>query len=154
MGAFHLIKAEALAELDRLGEAIIEVDKVRARVGLPSIVTGRDVSTRENLIAEIMRERACELGYEDSRFNDLVRRKMKDNFTNRLHGIRTLRMDGRRGTFPAETDYQDFWYVKFPITRDARQWWNPGVWSDRWYLSAFPINEINKGYGLIQNPGW
>ena len=26
--------------------------------------------------------------------------------------------------------------------------------SPKWYLSAFPSDEINKGYGLIQNPGW
>ena len=26
--------------------------------------------------------------------------------------------------------------------------------SPKWYLSAFPLGEINKKYGLIQNPGW
>jgi len=26
--------------------------------------------------------------------------------------------------------------------------------SAKYYLSAFPINEINKDYGLVQNPGW
>ena len=34
----------------------------------------------------------------------------------------------------------------------------PRMWQTRfipkWYLSAFPSNEINKGYGLVQNPGW
>lgn len=24
----------------------------------------------------------------------------------------------------------------------------------KWYLSAFPVNEVNKGYGLTQNPDW
>ena len=26
--------------------------------------------------------------------------------------------------------------------------------SSKWYLSAFPPSEVNKGYGLVQNPGW
>ena len=26
--------------------------------------------------------------------------------------------------------------------------------SPKWYLSAFPVGEVNKGYGLVQNPGW
>ena len=32
--------------------------------------------------------------------------------------------------------------------------WEPGNYSRKWYLSAFPQNEVNKGYGLVQNPGW
>ena len=32
------------------------------------------------------------------------------------------------------------------------------IWQDKfspkWFLSAFPSDEINKGYGLVQNPGW
>ena len=26
--------------------------------------------------------------------------------------------------------------------------------SPKWYLSAFPVGEVNKGYGLVQNSGW
>ena len=45
---------------------------------------------------------------------------------------------------------------EFPLLggEQSRAWWNPGGFSEKWYLSAFPQNEINKGYGLIQNPGW
>ena len=28
------------------------------------------------------------------------------------------------------------------------------VWKGHWYLMPFPVAEINKKYGLIQNPGW
>ncbi|MEI3469952.1 MAG: hypothetical protein V8Q76_15575 [Bacteroides intestinalis] len=35
-----------------------------------------------------------------------------------------------------------------------RAWWNAGGFSRIWYFSAFPQDEVNKGYGLIQNPGW
>jgi len=27
-------------------------------------------------------------------------------------------------------------------------------WDTKWYLSAYPLKEVQKGYGLIQNPGW
>lgn len=27
-------------------------------------------------------------------------------------------------------------------------------WTDRFYLLPIPVSEINKKYGLIQNPGW
>ena len=35
---------------------------------------------------------------------------------------------------------------------DERYW--KRYWDPKWYLSAFPTNEVNKGYGLVQNPGW
>ena len=27
-------------------------------------------------------------------------------------------------------------------------------WDTKWYLSPIPLTEINKGYGMTQNPGW
>ncbi|MGM9737633.1 MAG: RagB/SusD family nutrient uptake outer membrane protein [Candidatus Cryptobacteroides sp.] len=42
-------------------------------------------------------------------------------------------------------------YYDFP-ENEIRDWaknFNP-----KWYLSAFPMGEVNKDYGLIQNPGW
>jgi starch-binding outer membrane protein, SusD/RagB family len=41
-------------------------------------------------------------------------------------------------------------YVPFEF---PHRFWSDN-WSPRWYLSAFPQMEINKGYGLVQNPGW
>jgi len=161
MGGFHLIYAEALAETGNLSGAIAQMDLVRARVGLPSLsrgdgVRGRDLSTKEGVINEILRERACELTYEDTRFNDMIRRKLGDNFKKPLHGVWTYRVDGIAdiGSIP----YPDLWYVKRKL--DVRRaWWDdnpklPCRWGDQWYLCAFPQNEIQKGWGLIQNPGW
>ena len=39
-----------------------------------------------------------------------------------------------------------------PIAENDRYW--KKNWSPKWWLSAFPANEVNKGYGLVQNPGW
>jgi len=42
-------------------------------------------------------------------------------------------------------------YSNFPEV-EVRAW--AKNFSPKWYLSAFPMNEVNMGYGLIQNPGW
>jgi len=47
----------------------------------------------------------------------------------------------------------DFEFEKFEITNGARIWWTQGF-DPKYYFQAFPITEVNKGYGLDQNPGW
>ncbi|MDR2146926.1 MAG: RagB/SusD family nutrient uptake outer membrane protein [Tannerella sp.] len=158
MGGFHLIYAEALAETGDLAGACREINKVRARVGLPAIETSNPqlnlTSNKENLIKQILRERVCELGYEDTRLMDMIRRKLKDDFTKQLHGVWTYRMDGKTGTLGTGEPYPEFWYVKTPVSGMQRSWWEEGGWSDKWYILPFPLKEVNKGFGLIQNPGW
>ncbi len=46
-----------------------------------------------------------------------------------------------------------FEYERFEITTGARYWWTNGF-DPKWYFQPFPITEVNKGYGLDQNPGW
>ena len=101
---------------------------------------------------------ACELGLEDVRFFDMIRNKRADLFERPLHGLLIERADGgsgswsdkpedKRGPFPTK-----FKYTQFKISNSARAWWTN--FNSKWYLSAFPVNEVNKGYGLTQNPGW
>jgi hypothetical protein len=47
-----------------------------------------------------------------------------------------------------------FRYETYVYTDGARAWWKPGFFTPKWYLQALPIPEINKDYGLTQNPGW
>ena len=42
-------------------------------------------------------------------------------------------------------------YYDFPEI-EVRDW--ARNFSPKWYLSAFPMGEVNKDYGLVQNPGW
>ena len=103
-----------------------------------------------------MRERACELGLEDTRFFDMVRRKLADDFQKKLHGIKIYRKDGRTSSwYYHEKDLglpepNGWYYEKQELP--ARAW--QSKFSTKWYLSAFPPVEINKNYGLTQNPGW
>ena len=49
-------------------------------------------------------------------------------------------------------------YEKIPCTNNTRVWWDTenqtSKWTDKWYLAPISRDEINKGYGLNQNPGW
>ena len=98
-----LMYAECLAQCGRLEEAIAKVDEVRARVGMKGLKWGyaaykgdkskqNDLSTKDGLIQEILRERACELGMSNNRYYDMIRYKRTDWMTKRLHGLITFRM--------------------------------------------------------------
>jgi len=156
MAEMHLIYAEALAETGDLREACNQVNLVRERVGLGKIEvcnpTLNLTSNKDNLIKEILRERACELAMEDVRFLDQVRRKLQDDFTRPLHSLWTYRKDGIKS--PQGDTYPELWYEKRRITQYKRAWWDPGFWTNKWYLMSLPVDEVNKGWGLTQNPGW
>jgi len=167
----YLTYAEALlqAKNDHRG-AIDQMNIVRARVGLKKdlaeCVTDKNLlSDKAALLEELLCERVRELGLEDSRYFDLVRYKRADRFEKRLHGLLAYRLDdtGNRITGNAKWNEGDknkgalqptrFEYERFELSKPVRRWWTYGF-DPKWYLSPFPQTEINKGYGLIQNPGW
>jgi hypothetical protein len=120
-------------------------------------------TNKDNLINEILRERNCEIGAEcGDRLYDMVRRMRQDLFTKPLHEIRVYALDDSGNRLPADGDNQwkegtpwpKFEYEKPQITNGARRWWEPGYWTNKWYLDPVSRKEIQKGYGLTQNPGW
>lgn len=141
----YLSYAEALNEYYRGPNdlAYHYVDAVRARVGMKGLKRGL---SQEQFREAVLRERACEFGYEEVRFFDLIRWKKMEVFETPLHGLNIYK------------NKNDGSYICEPFTllgtEQTRAWWNPGGFSEKWYLSAFPSKEINKGYGLVQNPGW
>jgi hypothetical protein len=68
-----LIKAEALARLNQLAQAVNEYNKVRVRAGLAPHVLGVDVTAQQAVIDAIVKERRLELALEGDRWPDLVR---------------------------------------------------------------------------------
>jgi len=71
LGEVILIRAEALAHLNRLPEAVAEYNRTRVRAGLTADpTTGR---TQADVLASISRERRLELAFEGDRWPDLVR---------------------------------------------------------------------------------
>ena len=167
----YLMYAEALLHADNdLKGAVEQIDIVRARVGLKGLIAcnpGKKLTTdKEALLEELLRERACELGFENIRFMDLIRYKRADVFEKQLHGLRIYRLAYNEGTGTWQREDKKFKgsekkepqpthfdYELFEIGNRSRAWWTEGF-DPKWYMSPFPVTEINKGYGLIQNPGW
>ncbi len=83
LGDVILLKAEALAGLDRLAEAATEVNRIRARVNLPDL-TASDLSSKSNMMQAILDERRLELAQEGQRWDDLVRFGQVVNVMNNL----------------------------------------------------------------------
>jgi hypothetical protein len=152
----YLSYAEALNEVNGgpTSEAYKYVNKIRNRVGLKDLPTGL---SKEEFRKKVIRERALELGYEKTRWYDMVRWKIKDVFTKPLYGMYICK---KSTPAAAEGECKDLGYGhhesdKFIYTRFKirSRYWQKNF-SPKWYLSPFPHDEVNKGYGLIQNPGW
>lgn len=176
----YLGYAEALAQTGDLPTAIKYIDAVRARVGLGGLEEcnpDKNLTTdKDALIKEILRERACEFAFQDSRYFDMIRYKLRADFEKTLHRLvihRLVEKDGQwvvsdgqwykkcfgKVTDPSDPDFYEpthFSYERLPITVGSRIWWDKerGGFDPKWYLQPFPITELNKKYGLEQNPGW
>ncbi len=166
LAEMYLIRAEARAETGDLSGALDDLHVVRSRVGLGRIEDKNPElnlkSNKENLINEILRERNCEIGAEcGDRTYDMIRRMRQDLFTKPLHEIRIYCLDanGNRLTdgdqqYKAGNPWPKFEYEKPEIVVGHRRWWDAGYWTNKWYLDPVSRIEIQKGYGLTQNPGW
>jgi hypothetical protein len=85
----------------------------------------------------------------------------QDLFTRPLHEIRVYRLDATGTRMEGDdlrlqdgAEWPKFEYEKVRITVGARRWWDEGYWTNKWYLDPVSRIEIQKGYGLTQNPGW
>ena len=138
LAEIYLTYAEAINEYNGspTAEAYEAVNTVRARVGLGELKPGL---SKEEFTKAVLNERACEFGFEENRWYDIVRWKLAGEFTKKLQGVDTKR--NANGTFSYET------------TDLPSRFWKDN-WDTKWYLSAFPPTEVNKAYGLVQNPGW
>lgn len=133
--------AEAINEYKKGpdAEAYRCVNDVRARVGLGPLPAGL---SQAGFREAVLRERALELGFEEVRWYDLVRWGMEKEFRKKLYGLYTK---GNDNLNPTE-------YTFKKVELKDRYWC--GNWDTKWYLAPIPQNEINKKYGMTQNPGW
>jgi hypothetical protein len=117
------------------------INKVRARVGL--LPLAKDLGKLQFREA-LLRERVLEFGYEEIRWFDLVRWGLKDHFTKRLQGLTS------KGIGDDQHNPTSFTFSTYDLPE--RQW--AEKWDTKWYLAPIPQTEINKNYGMSQNPGW
>ena len=101
----------------------------------------------------------------------MIRYKRGDWMTKKLHGLVTFRLlqnskgewvrsyEAWKGTHKDNgiPEPSRFDYMRFELFNRSRVQWGMDPNSKeitKWFLFPFPITEINKGYGLVQNPGW
>lgn len=143
MPEIHLYMAEAMNQLgltstkDEFGmDAYDYLNLVHERAGLPA-VTAAEVPAGEALLEYLLDERAREFGQEDIRYHDMRRYKKGAEWATRpVEELVTTKVG--EGVFDYQVNIRGEKYL----------------WYDHWYLVPFPVSEINKKYGLIQNPGW
>lgn len=149
----YLNIAEAMNELgiaqqkDEFGrDAYDYINLVRGRVDMPG-VTPEEAAPGEALREYILDERAREFGYEEVRYFDIVRWKRKDYLE---------REPKRLEIFPVgekvNDEYVNFTYEIKTDQLNERKW--VSYWDAKYWLCPLPQDEINKKYGLVQNPGW
>ena len=132
--------AEVLNEVNNgpTAEAYKLVNDVRARVGLSALPSGMN---HDSFFETVLRERAMELGFEEVRWYDLIRYTRAEDFRKTLYGLDIV---------GDKANATSFTYKKVELTK---RYWATN-WDTKWYLSPIPTTEINKNYGMTQNPGW
>ena len=68
-------------------------------------------------------------------------------FKKTLHGVNVTIKSGSVAEGNLQLNFEQ------PKVESVSRFWQKNF-SPKWYMSAFPSDEINKGYGLLQNPGW
>ena len=146
----YLNMAEAMNELgkaetaDEFGNTAYDyLNMTRNRAGMPDI-TKKEAKPGEELREAILRERALEFGYEEVRYFDLMRWKREDLIRQPLSRLIVKKVTAEPG----------FTYTPHQGMFEQRQYLKEGIWSKKYFLLPLPVDEINKKYGLIQNPGW
>lgn len=114
------------------------INDVRVRVGLSPLAGLKKEEFREALL----KERAMELAYEEVRWYDLVRWKRDGDFRKVLYGLNSK---GDNQNNPTK--------YTFKVFELTQRYWTT-TWDTKWYLAPIPQVEINKNYGMTQNPGW
>jgi starch-binding outer membrane protein, SusD/RagB family len=123
-----LMKAEALSQLERFGEAYVILSKIRERADVPALNLANTAVAYEDAI---MQERALEFAYEGKRWFDLLRM-------------------GRRNNFARKDKLIEIIVSNVPSTQKrilAAKLTNPLGW----YLPIYD-DEIERNKNLVQNP--
>ncbi len=145
--------AEAMNELgiaeekDEFGrDAYDYINLVRARVEMPGIDADM-VPPGEALREYLLDERAREFGYEEVRYFDIVRWMRKDYLEDTPRRLEIFPVEPK-----IDGEYRNFTYEIKTDRLLERQWVN--YWDNKWYLCPLSQEDVNKKYGLVQNPGW
>ncbi len=140
---------EACIELGQDAEALIWLNKIRFRAGMPAITV-----TGDALRQEYRNERRIEMAYEEQRYHDARRWMIAPSTLGRKVEYISVTGTLKPGaTAPSPYRYDNSLYnysykVVVDNSLEDRQW------LDKMYFRPISRDEVNKNNKLIQNPGY
>lgn len=136
----YLQLAEAYNELGDNANALINLNIVHNRAGLPAITEGNQANLRQL----IQREWDVEFFDEGKRYYDYREWKVSGQYLGGMYG-------------PVEEFQFQTLPTSFNLAASLVTYWSAVTYSSYWdpkmYLEPFPQGEINKGV-IVQNPGY
>lgn len=138
-GEVLLNQAEALAQSGNIPDALIALNKVRERVGLPAKTTA-DAPTLDKFMEILRHERCVELAGEGHRIWDLRRWRLAEGVINgkNAHGHKITRQSD--GTFKYETVDVDAGLKR--------------IFLPHYYYLSLPTSEMSQNNLCENNPVW
>lgn len=141
---------EASIELNQLDQAVLWLNRIRFRAGMPAVAAG----SQEQLREIYRHERRIEMVYEEQRYHD-TRRWM---IAPLVLGRKTTYIKvtgkfkpGKTMSAPYHYDPSVYEYTYTPTVETAQE---DRKWGDKIYFRPFSRDEINRNKELKQNPGY
>ena len=141
---------EASIELNQLPEAVLWLNRIRFRAGMPAVTAGSQSALRD-----IYRhERRIEMAYEEQRYHDTRRWMIAPETLGRKTTYIKITgkfKPGKTMSAPYHYDPSVYDYTYTPTTETAQE---DRRWDDKIYFRPFSRDEINRNKDLKQNPGY
>lgn len=151
LAELYMIRAEANNEyydspqLVPGNQIYTDLEIIRSRSGMVNVPQGLSKESMREIIAH---ERCIEFFHEDHRWFDL-RRTLKSSSEIPVVIYKPVIKkwyNSETSKVPVKISYE---VGTVKIGNQTKRYW-----SDKMYMNPFPQTEMNKFYGLIQNPGW
>ncbi|MBB6498702.1 RagB/SusD family nutrient uptake outer membrane protein [Pedobacter cryoconitis] len=141
---------EASIETGQLGEAVLWLNRIRFRAGMPAVTA----SSQSDLRTVYRHERRIEMVYEEQRYHDARRWMIAAETLGRQTTYIKVTGKFKSGQTMSEPYHYDasvYNYTYTPVTETAQE---SRKWDDKTYFRPFSRDEIFKNKELIQNPGY
>lgn len=141
---------EASIELGELDQAVLWLNRIRFRSGMPAIALG----SKEVLRDLYRQERRIEMAYEEQRYHDARRWMIAPETLGRKTTYIKITgkfKAGKTMSAPYHYDPSVYDYTYLPTTETAQE---SRKWEDKIYFRPFSRDEINRNKELKQNPGY
>jgi hypothetical protein len=141
---------EASIELNQLADAVLWLNRIRFRSGMPAVTASSQAALRD----VYRHERRIEMVYEEQRYHDTRRWMIAPETLGRKTTyikITAKFKSGKTMSAPYHYDPAVYDYTYTPTTETAQE---NRKWEDKIYFRPFSRDEMNRNKELKQNPGY